>query len=107
MSPTKSERLFPISRNGELIHHATPKRTIDTGLHFLGVPGMVTPYEEWDAAVGAGLDLWKWEQGEYSRDFMVRVVAFNQQRRAVELNSNDAVQAKMEADAKKQKRKGR
>lgn len=98
---------FPISRNGELIHQSFPKRTVDTGINFIGVPGMVTPYEEWEAAVDAHLDLWRWEQGGYPREFKVRVLAFAQQRKFVELHRSDAVNAKMEADAKAREKRGK
>lgn len=98
---------FPISRNGELIHQSFPKRTVDTGINFIGVPGMVTPYEEWEAAVDAHLDLWKWEKDVYPREFKVRVLAFAQQRKSVELHRSDAVNANLEAIAKANKNKGK
>ena len=63
--------------------------------------------EQWEAATAAGLDLDKWERGQYTRKFMARTVAWYRLHGLVEMHKSDAVAAKMEADAKKRAKKGR
>ena len=58
-------------------------------------------FEEWQAAVDTGLDLWKWYKDEYSRDFKVRVIAFNNLRKLIEMHTQAAVAQKSEAIAKR------
>lgn len=48
-------------------------------------------YAEFDACVSCGLDLWKWWNNEYPPDFKARVIAFNNLRGLVRLNTEDAV----------------
>jgi len=60
-------------------------------------------YAEWDACVGCGLDLWKWNNGEYSTSFKELVVAFHILRNTVETHVEDAKARMQEKLAKRKK----
>jgi hypothetical protein len=51
-------------------------------------------YEEWDACVECGLDLWKWAQNEYPVWFKSKVVALFRLRRYVKVHVDEAVSDK-------------
>lgn len=53
---------------------------------------MSQPMQEWEAAHAANLDLYKWDTGGYSTDFMARVIAWHSRHIEVELHRQDAVQ---------------
>ena len=46
---------------------------------------------EYEACIAAGLDLEKWMNREYPREFMASVVAYHQLAQAVEAHKQDAV----------------
>ena len=62
-------------------------------------------FEEWQAAADSGLDLYKWYNDEYPRQFKVMVIAFNNLRRLVEMHTQDAVAKKSEAMSKRSGRR--
>lgn len=47
-------------------------------------------FGEWEAAHGARLDLWKWENNEYPNWFKARVVAWWNDHQLVESHRQDA-----------------
>ncbi len=53
-------------------------------------------FSEWEAATAAGLDMWRWEQDDYSPAFRAKVLAWYQAHRLVELHSEAAVNAAVE-----------
>ena len=57
-------------------------------------------YAEWQACEGVGLDLWAWENGTYPRWFKVRIMAFYNLSKMIELQTDSEV-------AKKSAPKGR
>ena len=46
---------------------------------------------EWEAAHAAGLDLNKWEEGEYSPSFKAKVIAWHSRHVELDLHRQDAV----------------
>jgi hypothetical protein len=55
---------------------------------------------EWESAHAANLDLSKWDAGEYSPDFMAKVIAWYSRHQELGLHRQDAVARA----AKRQKR---
>ena len=51
-------------------------------------------FMEWEAATQAGLNLWKWDNGSYSRKFMAKVIAWYSLHNLVEVHSQDAANKK-------------
>jgi len=47
---------------------------------------------EWESAFAAGLDLYRWEVGEYPPDFKAKVLAWFSRHQEVELHRQDAVE---------------
>lgn len=45
---------------------------------------------EWEAATAAGLDLWRWEQGEYPKRFRARVMAWYNLHNLLDTHRRDA-----------------
>ena len=62
---------------------------------------MVPSFEQWEAAAAAGLDLWRWDNNEYPRRFMARVVAWHELHALIELHKGDAAE---QAQAKERRR---
>jgi hypothetical protein len=62
--------------------------------------GYSVSFGEWEAAHAAGLDLWKWEQGEYPRWFRTRVIAWHNMHSLIELHKQDALSRSMKAKSK-------
>ncbi len=60
-------------------------------------------YEAWCAAVEAGLDLERWDRGEYDRGFMERTIAWHRRRNQIRQHEEDAVSRAM----RKERTKGR
>lgn len=88
---------FRVLRNGQDIREAGVKGGVNPGISY----GM--EFAGYEAAVAAGLDLWKWESRQYSRDFMVKIVAWFNLHNLVSLHSEAAAQ---EAAEKKSKQRG-
>jgi hypothetical protein len=61
-------------------------------------------FVEWDAALSANLDLWKWELGIYPKWFKVRVIAFHNMRNVVATHTEDQKAIEMEREARRKKR---
>jgi len=78
-------------------------------LHHPADPGIsyAQPFREYEAAVAAGLDLWKWESGGYPPTFMARVVAWKDLRDHVSAHVEDARNEASERLAKQQAKKRR
>jgi hypothetical protein len=53
--------------------------------------------------VTAGLDLYKWYIGEYPKEFMAQVIAWNRARGKIHNHIEDAKATKMEADSRKKR----
>lgn len=60
-------------------------------------------FAEWDAAKKSGLDLWRWENGEYPAWFMARVVAHNNITNLIKLHTDDAVVRASRLKARRQR----
>ena len=60
-------------------------------------------FAEWMACLGCGLDLWKWETGQYPKEFKVRVLAFYSLKNLVDMHVQDAEQRYVEQHQKKPK----
>jgi len=58
-------------------------------------------FAEWEAAQAAGLNLWDWEHGGYTKYFKVKVLAWYKLHSLVEAHTKAAVNKKARADAKK------
>lgn len=61
------------------------------------------PFEEWESCVAAGLDLYRWDNGEYDKTFMARVIAWYQLHLLTELHKDDVLATKAEQDARKKR----
>ncbi len=59
---------------------------------------------EWEAAHAAGVDLWKWDNGEYGSQFQAKVIAWYTRHKELELHRQDAVQRAMEQQQRKRGR---
>ena len=79
---------FKVTRGGIPIENARLSEGVDTKI------AHTMSYAEYDACVSCGLDLWKWENRQYSRQFMAKVVAFHQLKGLVRSHSEDAARAK-------------
>jgi hypothetical protein len=53
---------------------------------------MSPPMTEWESAFAAGLDLYRWETGEYPPDFKAKVLAWYSRHQEVDLHRRDAVE---------------
>jgi hypothetical protein len=82
---------FRVTKNGRPVREVSVRGSINTGItygiDFLGL----------EAAVAAGLDIWKWEQRLYPKWFMVRVVAWYNIRNKVHMIEEAAVAAKVKS----------
>jgi hypothetical protein len=58
-------------------------------------------YISWQAAVAAGLDLYKWWRGEYPVRFQAKVIAWYQLRNLVRLHQEQAVADRQKREIKK------
>ncbi len=64
-------------------------------------------FATYEALVVSGLDLWKYERGEYESWFIERVIAWHTLHNQVQLHTQDAKNKKMEHKQKRDARKGR
>lgn len=87
------------------IYEVMPRHAISSGISYQSQNGQISAFEEWDACVGANLDLWMWDTGIYSRDFKARVIAWYQLKGIVDLHQNDVLATKAEQEAKKKGRR--
>lgn len=58
-------------------------------------------YAEWDACLGCGLNLWKWENGEYNQKFMTKVMAFWKLHNLIGTHTQDAINKESEKQSKR------
>ena len=49
------------------------------------------PFEEYEACIGAGLDAWKWEQGEYPVFFKANILEWHRFHGLKQSHIQDAV----------------
>lgn len=47
-------------------------------------------FTEWQAGTAAGLDMWKWENGEYPARFKAKVIAWYESKVQIDLHVADA-----------------
>lgn len=87
MRQTYKKRLprFRIARNGSPIELYPLGKAVKTGISFSPA------FEQWQAATAAGLDMWKWESGEYPKWFMAKVVAWHRGHVQVNNHTQDAL----------------
>lgn len=79
---------FDVTRDDQPILEHSIKDPVQTGIKFK------LEFEGWEACVGAGLDIEKWESGEYSTKLMNRTVAWWRLHNAKSINEQDAVARK-------------
>ena len=60
-------------------------------------------YGIWEAVVTCGLDLWKYEQGEYPPQFIAKVLAWHELNGLVKAHQEEAGQEAAERKAKAKK----
>jgi len=83
-----------VTRHGTPIERYGLRDSVNTGISF-------SPrYEQTDACIAAGLDLWRWETGAYTPEFQALVVAWYRKHGEIALHSSDAVQRHAERKAK-------
>lgn len=51
-------------------------------------------FQSWEAAAAAGLNLWEWEQGNYTSRFQAKVIAWFRLHNLVQAHTQDAAQKK-------------
>lgn len=76
---------FWATRQGIPLEEYPLKDTVKTGIE------TSQALTEWEAAYAAGLDLYKWEEGEYSPSFKAKVLAWHSRHQELELHRKDAV----------------
>lgn len=98
-------RLLGVVRNGEYIDEAHTRHSIDTGIGaqaiVIGQYQIVSPLDEYEACVEAGMSWDKWRQGLYEKSILVEVVALSRVRKLIDLHRNDAQQTEAEKNSKK------
>lgn len=62
-------------------------------------------FAEFEACVAAGLDLYRWWNHQYDKEFQEHVVAWHSLHNEIETHANDAVQRKMDREQRRAKRK--
>lgn len=77
-----------MTRAGVDIREYPLKDAVDPGIAY------AQGFAEWEAATGAGLDLWKWETNAYPVEFKARVLAWYNLHNLVRSNVEDAVNRK-------------
>lgn len=80
------QRHFRIERHGIPIQDYIIRSSVNPGIKYSD------SFAEIEACVAAGLDLWKWENCEYSDSFKIRVVAWYQMHNVVSQHIEDARQ---------------
>jgi hypothetical protein len=60
-------------------------------------------FEEFDACIRAGLDIERWQKGEYDRDLMARVVAWHRLSGMIEAHVEDARGRELERQSRRRK----
>lgn len=79
---------FAVKRGGIDIEHVPIRKAVNSQISYsIG-------FECWQAGTAAGLDMWKWESGQYPSDFMARCIAWYRQHKRVEAHSQDAANRK-------------
>lgn len=73
-----------MARHGEPIRNVYLSGGVDPDISY------AMPFVEWEAANAAGLSLWDWECGRYSKDFKVRVIAWYNLHQLVQSHIEDA-----------------
>lgn len=73
-----------MTRNGRDIKDVPVKHGIAAGIAYS------QRFLEWEAATAAGLDVYKWERGEYSRAFRETVIAWFNLHSLVKAHQDDA-----------------
>lgn len=98
-------RLLGIVRNGEYIDEAHTRHSIETGIGAqaitIGTYQIVSPIDEYEACIEAGLSWHDWRIGKYEKRFMVEVVGICRVRKLIETHRNDAQQTEAEKNSKK------
>lgn len=79
----------------EPIRSVLLKNAVHTGIEYS------LYYEGLEAAVSAKLDLWKWDQGGYPKEFMCRVIARHRMNNLIKAHESEAVNAASKKDMKK------
>lgn len=93
----KQRPRFRITRNGVPIRNVGAKSGINTGISYS------MSYRVWEAAIAAGAtleELQKLEDGEFSRAFLVKLVAWYNCHGLVELHTEDAKSREMDRRSK-------
>ena len=88
-------------RDGVPIEEHSLRHVVNAGIAFESPAGQVPLFEEWEAGTAAGLDMWKWEAGEYPASFKARAIAWHAKHCLVEMHKNDAQQNKIEQQARR------
>lgn len=98
-------RLLGIVRNGEAIDEANTRHSIDTGIGSqaitIGRYQIVSPIDEYEACIEAGMSWIDWRSGKYEKSFMVEAVALSRVRKLIDMHRNDAQQTEAEKNSKK------
>ena len=61
-------------------------------------------FEEFEACVAAGLNLWDWVNHRYPIPFKAQVIAWRRMHNLVELHTQDAINREMQRQAKRKRR---
>ena len=77
-----------VTRNGIPLDRHPLKESVQTNII------QTEPYSEYDACIGAGLDVWKWEQGEYPVWFKANVMVWYSFHNMKDAHVQDATSGK-------------
>lgn len=84
----KRQKTFGVTRNGIDIRLVNIKGGVDPKIDYS------LAFEEWEAASAAGLDLYKWDNGEYPVKFQAKVIAWKRLHDLVHVHREVAAQEK-------------
>ena len=88
---------FQVTRYGLPISQVALRDGIDTGIQYSQY------FETYEALVAAGLDLWRYERGDYDTKFLARVVAWHRAHKMVRQHSEQAVTQHLKRKAKRRR----
>lgn len=101
--------MIGVRRGGLYIDEAPVSHSIETGISsqamMVGSSQVVSPMDEYNACVAAGLNWLSWRRGEYEKEFMVEAIAFNRIKMHINNHQSDAQQEHAEREARKNRNK--
>lgn len=84
-----------MTRHGQPIQDSSLRNRLQHGI------SQSARFEQWEACIAAGLDIARWDAGEYDASLMARTVAWYRLHSAVSAHVQDAAVEHQKAQARK------